>query len=117
MKIVAKGINPVNQVIYLSFKYQGFCPIIDRTTLTLHGNRMFFLLIPKNEPMSTRGVEMQIQRTSNTANSETENPSLDFSNENIILTMNKVNKDNPGNRTLVKRLHLSQSLPPFVLYK
>ena len=91
MKTVAKGINPVNHDIYFSLRYQGFCPIIDGTTFTLQGNLILFFLIPKNEPINTRGVDIHIQRTIRTANSDIVNPSLDCSKEKVILTMKSKN--------------------------
>ena len=115
MKTVAKGINPVNQDIYFSLRYQGFCPIIDGTTFTLHGNLMLFFLIPKNDPINTRGVDMHIQRTTKTANSDIVNPSLDCSNEKVTLTMKRTIIEIPGKSIVVSRLHLSQSLPPLIL--
>ena len=69
MKIVANGINPVNHEIYFNFRYIGFSPTIEGTTFTLHGNLMLFLFIPKNDPTSTKGVDMHTHSMIRTTNS------------------------------------------------
>ena len=102
--------------MYFNFKYHGLSLIAVGSTFTLHGYFIFDLFIAKKLPNKINGVETHIHNINNFKISDIFKPTVDDSNEKIILTIIKIINEIPGKKRAVTIVFFNHSFPLLFLY-